>query len=390
VEGHLYQRGKTKAWYLLYDVPVAPDEKRRQRNIRIGRMPKAEAEARKRELLRRIDEGLESKPVALNTGEYVAGWLESVSHSLAAKTHERYASLLRKHVIPVIGGIQLGRVTSDHIEMIYSRLRAKGLSQRTCLHVHRVLHTAFADAVRRRKLKENVVGQLKAPRVDMHELTPVSSDQMRTLIRTAQRTRLAVPVALAAVTGLRRGELLALRWRNVRLDTRGSLYITEALEQTRRLGVRFKPPKGKSRRLIPLSREGVAILSAHKTYQEHERQRVAKPYTDNDLVFCNADGAPWPPDTFSKQFRAIAAVAGLRGFRFHDIRHAFATLTLADGRPVKEVQLLLGHSTANTTLSFYARPVEGLGREAVSKLSRSLLRNRKGSESSLPNVTKSP
>ena len=86
----------------------------------------------------------------------------------------------------------------------------------------------------------------------------------------------------------------------------------------------------------------------------------------------------------------IATAVGLRGFRFHDIRHAFATLTLADGRPVKEVQLLLGHSTANTTLSFYARPVQGLGREAVSKLSRSLLRIRKGSESSLPNVTKSP
>jgi integrase len=390
VDGHLYQRGKTKAWYLLYDVPVAPGEKRRQRNVRIGRMPKAEAESRKRELLRRIDEGLESKPIPLNAEAYLTGWLESVRHSLAAKTHERYASLLCKHVISVIGAIQIGRLTSDHVEMIYDRLRSKGLSQRTCLHVHRVLHTAFADAVRRRKLKENVVGQLKAPRVEMRELTPVSSDQMRTLIRAAQGTRLAVPVALAAVTGLRRGELLALRWRNVRLDKQGSLYITEALEQTRQLGVRFKPPKGKSRRLIPLSREGVAILSAHKAHQDQELRRVAECYADNDLVFCNPGGAPWPPDTFSKQFSAIATAAGLRGFRFHDIRHAFATLTLADGRPVKEVQLLLGHSTANTTLSFYARPVQGLGREAVGRLSRSLLRIRKGSGVSLPNVTKSP
>lgn len=378
MEGHLYQRGKTKAWYLLYDVPVAQGEKRRQRNVRIGRMPKAEAEARKREFLRRIDEGLESKPVPLSAEDYLTAWLESVRHSLAAKTSERYASLLRKHAIPVIGGIQISRITSDHIEVIYDRLRSKGLSQRTCLHVHRVLHTAFADAVRRRKLKENVVGQLRAPRVDTHELTPVSSDQMRTLIRAAQGTRLAVPVAVAAVTGLRRGELLALRWRNVRLDKQGSLYITEALEQTRELGVRFKPPKGKSRRLIPLSREGVAILAAHKVHQDCERQHVGESFADNDLVFCNPDGAPWPPDTFSKQFSTIATAVGLRGFRFHDIRHAFATLTLADGRPVKEVQLLLGHSTANTTLSFYARPVQGLGREAVSKLSRSLLRIRKG------------
>ena len=85
VEGHLYQRGKTKAWYLLYDVPVAQGEKRRQRNVRIGRMPKAEAEARKREFLRRIDEGLESKPVPLSAEDYLTAWLESVRHSLAAE-----------------------------------------------------------------------------------------------------------------------------------------------------------------------------------------------------------------------------------------------------------------------------------------------------------------
>ena len=104
----------------------------------------------------------------------------------------------------------------------------------------------------------------------------------------------------------------------------------------------------------------------------------------------NPYGAPWPPDTFNKQFSVIAKIVGLHGFRFHDIRHAFATLTLADGRPVKEVQLLMGHSTANTTLAFYAHPVHGLGREAVNRLSRSLLRPRKGPETSLPNVTKSP
>jgi integrase len=390
VEGHLYQRGKSKAWYLLYDAPVVPGEKRKQRNIRIGKMSKAEAVIRKRELLRRVDEGTSSEPVPQDAEQYLTGWLESQKHLLAAKTHERYSSLLRLHAIPIIGRIQLGRITSDHIEMVYDRLRAKGLSQRTCLHVHRVMHTAFADGVRRKKLKENVVNQLKAPRVEDRELAPITYDQMRELIGTAQGTRLAVPVALTAVTGLRRGELLALCWRNVRLDKEGSVYVAEALEQTRRLGIRFKPPKAKSKRLIPLSPEAIAMLAAYKAEQDDQKQHAGAVYVDNDLVFCNPDGAPWPPDTFSKQFSAIAKVAGLHGFRFHDIRHAFATLTLADGRPVKEVQLLMGHSTASTTLSFYAHPVHGLGREAVNRLSRSLLRRRKGPEASLPNVTKSP
>jgi integrase len=174
------------------------------------------------------------------------------------------------------------------------------------------------------------------------------------------------------------------------LDKEGSVYVAEALEQTRRLGIRFKPPKAKSKRVIPLSPEAIAMLAAYKADQDDQKQHAGAVYVDNDLVFCNPDGAPWPPDTFSKQFSAIAKVVGLHGFRFHDIRHAFATLTLADGRPVKEVQLLMGHSTANTTLSFYAHPVHGLGREAVNRLSRSLLRRRKGPEASLPNVTKSP
>jgi integrase len=391
VEGHLYQRGNGRAWYLLYDVPAARGEKRQQRNIRIGKMSRAEATVRKRELLRQIDEGCYSEPAKLSAEEYFAHWLDSEKHYLATKTHERYASLLRSHVTPVIGQMLLWRITADHIEQVYERVRASGLSQRTCLHVHRVLHTAFAAAVRRKKLKENVVGYLRAPRVENRERAPISSEQVRLLIEATQGTRLAVPVALAAVTGLRRGELLALRWCNVSLEPKkGSLYVAEALEQTRQCGVRFKEPKGKSKRCIPLSPESVAILTAHKTAQDEAKRRAAHAYTDNDLVFRNPDGSPWPPDTFSKQFGDIARLVGMQGFRFHDVRHAFATLTLADGRPIKEVQLLMGHSTANTTLAFYARPVEGLGREAVNSLSRSLLSHGKGQAGPLPNVTKPP
>jgi integrase len=391
VEGHLYQRGKSKSWYLLYDAPVVPSEKRKQRNIRIGKMSKAEAEVRKRELLRQLDKGAYYEAPKASAEEYFASWLDSQRRSLAAKTHERYSSLLRLHVNPVIGKMQLCRITSDHVEKVYDRLRGRGLSQRTCLHVHRVLHTAFADAIRRKKLRENVVSQLKAPRVDSLERAPISYDQVNALIEIAQGTRLETPVALAAVTGMRRGELLALRWRNVSLEkNKGSLYVVEALEQSRRHGVRFKEPKGRSKRFIPLSPESVALLIAHKATQDEAKGRGSEVYVDNDLVFCNADGTAWPPDTLSKQFGELAKLVGLQGFRFHDLRHAFATLTLADGRPIKEVQLLMGHSTANTTLAFYARCVEGLGREAVNRLSRSLSLHRKGRRLPLPNVTKSP
>jgi integrase len=111
------------------------------------------------------------------------------------------------------------------------------------------------------------------------------------------------------------------------------------------------------------------LLRSHKAQQEEERGLAGDAYLDNDLVFPN----PWAPDTFTAQFSQLAKSIGMRGFRFHDLRHAFASLTLADGVSIKEVQTFLGHSSPVVTLSVYARSIEGLGRQAVNELARSLL-----------------
>ena len=119
--------------------------------------------------------------------------------------------------------------------------------------------------------------------------------------------------------------------------------------------------------------ECVALLRSRKAQQEEEQDAAGAAYTDNDLVFPNPDGQPWPPDTFSAQFAQLAKSVGMPGFRFHDLRHAFASITLADGVSIKEVQALMGHSSPVVTLSVYARSIEGLGRQAVNELARSLL-----------------
>ncbi len=114
-------------------------------------------------------------------------------------------------------------------------------------------------------------------------------------------------------------------------------------------------------------------MRSHKAQQEDEKALAGEAYTENDLVFPNPDGQPWPPDTFSMQFAKLAKSVGMQGFRFHDLRHAFASITLADGVSIKEVQTLMGHSSPVVTLSVYARSIEGLGRRAVNELARSLL-----------------
>jgi integrase len=375
MEGSLYQRGKEKTWYLRYDVPKPNGEGRRQKNVRIGKMNKTDAEARKREILRHLDEGtFQEVRTSITVEQFLLQWLTVTRDRLAATTQARYTDVVKRHVVPVIGQVRLAKVSPEHLRRVYQSLRENRLSNRTCLHVHRVLHTAFNYAVREERiLKENVVSLVKAPRPDERELPPMSRDRVRLLIEAAGGSRLEVPVALAAVTGLRRGEILALRWRNVDLE-RGSLYVVESLEQTREFGVRFKAPKSRSsKRFVPLSPEGVALLRSHKDDQDTVKEKARDAYSDLDLVFPNPDGGPWPPDTFSVQFAKLAALVGLKGFRFHDMRHAFASITLADGVSIKEVQTLMGHSSPTVTLSVYARSMEGLGRQAINDLSRSLL-----------------
>lgn len=377
MEGHLYQRGKSKIWYLLYDAPLSNGEKRNLRSVRIGKMSKSEADAKKREILSKVDKGvLRERAASMSVEAFLTSWLDATRDRLAPRTAERYASIVNLHVVPVVGNVKLSKLAPEHLRKVYKAIRDRGLSNQTCLHIHRALHTALQYGVREERiLNENVANRLKAPAPDRREPTPINREQIRFLIAAAKGTRLELPIALTAVTGLRRGELLALRWQHVDLD-RGSLFIAESLEHSRARHerVRFKAPKSRtSRRVIPLAPECVALLRSHKAQQEDEKAQARAAYTDNDLVFPNPDGQPWPPDTFSTQFAKLARSVGMRGFRFHDLRHAFASITLADGVSIKEVQTLMGHSSPVVTLSVYARSIEGLGRHAVNELARSLL-----------------
>ncbi len=376
MEGHLYQRGKSKVWYLLYDAPPNGG-KRNLRSVRIGNMSKGEADAKKREILSAIDKGITRDQAASTTLEaFLGSWMEATRDRLALRTAERYASIIKLHVVPVVGHLKLSRLTPEHVRKVYKAIKDKGLSNQTCLHVHRALHTALQYGVREERiLTENVVGRVKAPQVERREPAPVSREQIRFLMAAAKGTRLETPIVVAALTGLRRGELLAVRWQHVDLD-KGSLFVAASLEHSRVASgrIRFKGPKSKtSRRVIPLAPECIKLLRSHKAQQEEEKRIAADLYVDDDLVFPDSDGNPWPPDTFTTQFSKLTRTVGMRGVRFHDLRHAFASLALGDGVSIKEVQTLLGHSSPVVTLSVYARSIEGLGRRAVNDLARSLL-----------------
>ena len=201
------------------------------------------------------------------------------------------------------------------------------------------------------------------------------------LLEAAKRTRFECPVALAAMSGLRRGELLALRWSKSIDFERRRIVVSESLEETKIFGLRFKAPKSGKVRVVPLADVVIPILNLHRGRQDAERRRLGPRYHDSDLVFCNPDGTAWPPDTFTKQFAQVTRLVGMKGFRFHDLRHAFATLTLKNGTSVNEVSALLGHSSPVITLSTYAHVIEGVAREAVNVLANNLMARPTGTKS---------
>lgn len=383
MKGFLRKRGNV--WYTTFDLARLPGQPRRQKCIRLGRMSKAEAQERERQVLRRYDEGSFAAESTKTVGDLLDAWLTELkptvkSQTISPTTYQRYASIVKLHLKPHLGTVSLRRLSGGDITAAYGRVRAKGLSGQSCLHTHRVLHTALEYGTKTLGwLRANPAAAVRSPKVT-RKAVALDSNTVPILLEATKGTRFEYPVALTATTGLRRGELLALRWSKSVDFERRRLIVAESLEETKILGLRFKAPKSGKVRVLPLADVAVPLLRLHRARQDAERRRLGPRYHDNDLVFCNPDGTPWPPETFTKQFAQITRSIGMKGFRFHDLRHAFATLTLKNGTSVTEVSQLLGHSSPVITLSTYAHVIEGVAREAVNVLANSLIRRPTGTD----------
>lgn len=384
MKGSLKRRGKI--WYTTFDLPRVPNRPRRQKSVRLGEMSKAEAQKREREVLRQYGETQWVDESTKTVADLLDVWLAYLKPTQKAQlicpnTYERYASIVRLHLKPHLGDVMLRDLSSSHITEAYAKVRNKGLSGRSCLHVHRVLYTAFEYGTKTlRWMQANPAASIKSPRVEKRLSHVIDEHSVTMILEVTKGTPLECPVALTAITGLRRGELLALRWSKSIDFERRRLVVSEFLEETKSFGLRFKAPKSGKVRVIPLADHAIPILRAHRAAQNTAKLKRRPEYQDKDLVFCNPDGTPWPPDTFTKQFAQVARLLGMKGFRFHDLRHAFATLTLKNGTSVNEVSELLGHSSPTITLSTYAHVTEGVAREAVNVLANNLMARRTGTE----------
>ena len=381
MKGHLRKRGD-RSWAVIVDVGRDADGKRRQRWHSV-KGSKRDAERELAKILHEMNTGSYVEPAKMTVGEYLDRWLaDYAKHSVAGKTFERYEDIVERHLKPDLGHIALPKLKPLQIQGLYSKALTEGrsdgrggLSPQTVLHCHRVLRGALQQAVRWQLLAQNPADAVKPPRPVRKQMRALDDAGIKKLLDTARGTRLYWPVLLAVSTGMRRGEFLALRWGSVDLD-RSTLSVCEALEETRQ-GLAFKQPKtARSRRTVDLPSFLADEMRTAKVECAKQKLALGPAYDDQDLVFPNLNGSPWPPDSFSTAFVALARKAGFEGFRLHDLRHTHATQLLRQGVHPKIVSERLGHATVSITLDLYSHVLPGLQSAAIQdfdNLMRSML-----------------
>lgn len=375
--GHIRQRGPN-AWELKYDVGRDPLTNRRIVRYKTVHGRKSDAQRELRGLLSAVDSGTHVDPSKLTLGAWLAQWLEEARHNTSPKTHERYAEIVVKHLVPALGAVLLPKLQPVHIQAYYAaalksgrRDGKGGLSAQTVRHHDRVLNTALKRARALRLIATNPIEDVSRPQVERREIQVLEPDEAAQLLATASASRLYGPVLLALATGMRRGEILALRWSDIDLSA-GSLQVVRSLEVTD-TGLRFKGPKTKrSWRAIAVPASVIEFLRGHKAAQAQERLQLGLGRNRLDLVFAQQTGEPVNPDTLSQAFKRLAKRSGIRPITFHGLRHAHITNLLREGVHPKIASERAGHSSVALTLDVYSHAVPGLQEDAAQRIDASL------------------
>jgi integrase len=387
--GHIRERSPG-AFDLRYELGTdAATGKRRTATMTV-RGSRKDADRELRRLLRALDTGEHIDPHRLTVRDWLSTWLDAIRPEVAPRTAERYAEIVNNFLTPALGNLPLSKLAPVHIQDAYNRWSASGrrdgkpggLSPRTRRHFHRILGAALGRAVEQQLLARNVCDAFRKrlPKVERREMATLTVAESMRLLDAVRHSHVYWPVLLALATGARRGETLALRWRNVDLD-RGTVRIVESLEQTRD-GLRFKAPKTERARAVTLPAFAIEELRRRKREQAEDLLKLGVRQTEVTLVCARRDGEPLQPQSLTHEFPRFLARLGayFPRVRFHDLRHSHATQLLLAGIHPKVAQERLGHSTISTTLDLYSHVSATMQEDAAVRIDAAFRRAKIGPE----------
>lgn len=348
--------------------PVDPPAPQRRQVWRSGFRVQKDAQAALRVYLAQVEGGADPFPEETTVRDYAARWLEQKAGQRRPHTVRRYRQVMADHVLPVIGSLRLDRVKPAHVQQVLDAVAAKGLKARSRVETRAILGSMMSSAVKGQLIAMNPVSAVEAPSSTRAELNVPTVAELVRLMAAADGTPWEIPLRLAATSGARRGEVLALRWSDVDLD-RARIRIVRGLQRVDGRLVFMEPKTDRARREVALLPEMVERLRRWRVEQAEKRLRLGTAWVDEDLVCERGDGAPLDLDAFTHATKRLAIKAGLpAGTRLHDVRHGVATAMLAQGVHPAIASAVLGHANTSFTMDTYQHVLDGMTGVAATAL----------------------
>lgn len=353
--GTIRRRGKG-SWQVRYDLGTDAVTGERKRGSFTLRGTRRDAERELTEALRMRDTGIEIVPEKITVAEFLDRWLRDYAKTnVGPSTFERYAGIVRKWCVPAFGLVPLTKLRPAHVQAAYAAWQDGGLSPRTVVHHHRMLHEAFRHAVDWQLLAQNPVSAAKPPRPERREVRFLEATEIARLFDVAAGYPKPYPtlVRVSLATGARQGELLALRWQDTDL-VGGAVQIVRTARRFAGQGIIYGAPKTyRSKRPVKLDADCVVLLKTHRAEQNADRLRTGAEWQDNDLVFCGDSGQPLDARNVLRRFQIMTVAAGLGRVPFHALRHTSGTIMANAGINARNIADRLGHANATFTLNTY-------------------------------------
>ncbi len=294
---------------------------------------------------------------------FIEQWLQATAPNIRATTLLTYRLNLDRYVVPALGYMKLQDLNAATLQAFNATL-LEWLAPKTVRNVHGILRRMLSDAVRWGLLKRNQSDAVDAPRRNTPEMKVWTPEQIRTFLRGVEGERLYPAWLLLCTTGMRRGEVLGLRWEDIDLDS-ARLSVRQARVSLGNEFVINEPKTRRGRRVVALDATTVAVLRSHRAAQAQERLAHGPDWNDSGLVFCKPDGSDLHPETLSRSFRYRIKRDGLPKIRLHDLRHSWASAALLAGVNAKVVSERLGHAQIAFTLDTYAHVLPSMDASAA-------------------------
>lgn len=385
--GHLRKRplknGK-HSWQIVIERDIDPETGERDRiykTVKGGTKKQAEKEMNK--ILYEINNNIYVEANTKTFGAFLEEWLDTyIKPNKSPTTYSGYEKHVKNYIIPALGNKKLQHLKTLNIQKFYNRLlkesplSGKPMKPKTVQNIHMNVRAALSQAVKLDLIKKNPAENVILPKAKKYKAEIYDQEEVEILIEKVKDTDLEVPICLDVALGLRRGELLALKWEDIDFEN-CKVKIRNNLVQVGNEIITKEPKTESSIREIELPMTLIQLLKKERKKYLEKKIRLGEEFNDNDLIICKENGDPFKPHSFTNKFRRFLARHNLKTIRLHDLRHTNATLMLKYGINPKVAQQRLGHSSIATTMDIYSHVITEVEKEAAAKLDSGIFSSEK-------------